>query len=330
MARVQVVIGVLAAVLVFMAGGSDVARADPDTVTAGHDLLETDSSDTHIDFSVDPMPADYFGPGSDPFNGTVYLEGDPFDSFGGYNGLSPTDTIVERQEDAGDAGFPETIDIEIVALELKSVAPITITYNGGQDPEDWDVTVSVPEGDANQETGSMTIRHEDADGGTFDIDALPVRPLLTFIQVTGGSGVMGPLYWPDPPTSSYFVFAVSDEDWCHTANPLATPPGQVVIEKPGLTSNFFPGIDCGPPRTKTLVVLDDGSSRLSVKAAEKAAPGPVGGIAELPDIAGRASDQSVSSGGSSSLAYAAIAGIAAAAALALAASGWYARRWWMH
>jgi hypothetical protein len=315
MTRLQLVIGVLAAVLVFVTGGSDVARADPDVVQAGHDLLETDSSDTHIDFSADPLPADFFGPGSDPFDGTVYLEGDPFDSFGGYGGLSPTDTIVERKTDAGTESFPDTIDIEIVALELKSVAPITVTYDGGQDPEDWDMTASVPEGDLNQETGSMTIRHEYADGGTFDIEALPVRPLLTFTLV-GDTEVRGPTYWPEPPTSSNLVFGVSGEDWCHTANPLDVPPGQVVIEKPPLTSNFFPGIDCGPPRTKTLVLLDDGSSRLSVRAAENAALGPVGGIAALPDV----SDSS----GRSYVALAALA--AAAAAVALVAGGWYARR----
>jgi hypothetical protein len=314
MARLRVVIGLLAAILVFMAGGSDVARADSETVTAGHDLLETDSSDTHLDFSANPLPAHFFGPGSDPFDGTIYLEGDPFDSFGGYNGLSPTDTIIERKEDAGDAGFPETIDIEIVALELKSDEPITVSYDGGSYFYDWDVTVSVPEGDEHQETGSMTIGHdEDADGGTFVIDALPIRPLLTFTQITGGSMVIGPSYWPDVGEDPYFVFGVSAEDWCHTANPLADPPLHVVIEKSGLTSNFFPGIDCGPPRTKGLVVLDDGSSRLSVRAAENL--NPVGGLAELPNV----SDSSARN-------YIALAGLAAAAAVALAASGWYARR----
>jgi len=315
MARLQLVIGLLAAVLVFVAGGSDVARADPDVVQAGHDLLETDSSDTHIDFSANPLPADYFGPGSDPFDGTVYLEGDPFDSFGGYDGLSPTDTIVERKTDAGTESFPDTIAIEIVALELKSIAPITVSFWGGTEFYDYDVTVSVPEGDTEQETGSMTIRHEDADGGTFDIIALPVRPLLTFTPVTPGETI-GPSYWPDPPTSSYFVFGVSGEDWCHTANPLAYPPLHVVIEKPGLTSNFFPGIDCGPPRTKGLVVLDDGSSRLSVRAAENLSP--VGGMAELPNV----SDSSARN-------YIALAGLAAAALVALSAGGWYARRRWI-
>jgi len=199
--------------------------------------------------------------------------------------------------------------------QLKSVAPITVSFWGGTEFYDYDVTVSVPEGDTEQETGSMTIRHEDADGGTFDIIALPVRPLLTFTPVTPGETI-GPSYWPDPPTSSYFVFGVSGEDWCHTANPLAYPPLHVVIEKPGLTSNFFPGIDCGPPRTKGLVVLDDGSSRLSVRAAENLSP--VGGMAELPNV----SDSSARN-------YIALAGLAAAALVALSAGGWYARRRWI-
>lgn len=314
MVRLQVVIGLLAAVLVFVAGGSDVARADPDNVQAGHDLLET-AGETYIDFSGDPLPADFFGPGSDPFDGIIYLEGVPFDSFGGYDRLSPTDTIVERKEEAGIPEFPDTIEIEIVALELKSVEPIMVTYFGGQNPEDWDVTVSVPEGDTEQETGSMTIRHEGADGGTFDIPALPVRPKLTFVRITGGSLVVGPAYFPEPPASSLLVFAVSDEPWCHTANPLDVPPGQEVIEKSGLTSNFFPGIVCGPPRTKSLVVLDAlFPAHHTVKSAENPIP-PVGGIAALPDV-------SDSSGRS----YVALAALAAAAVVALATGGWYARR----
>lgn len=59
------------------------------------------------------------------------------------------------------------------------------------------------------------------------------------------------------------------------------------------------------------------------------ASAPVGGIAELPEIAGSASDYSASSGGSSSPPYAAIAGAAAAAAVALVVSGWYASRRWV-
>ena len=53
---------------------------------------------------------------------------------------------------------------------------------------------------------------------------------------------------------------------------------------------------------------------------------PVGGIAELPDVAQPSLETAASSSGSSAPPYAAIAGAAAAAALALTVSGWYARR----
>jgi len=310
MTRFPLAVGLLTAVLVFVARSGDVARADPDTVSAGHDLLET-AGQTYIDFSVDPIPADFFGPGSDPFDGQVSLQGDPFDSFGGFNGLTPTDTIVERLQDAGPT-FPDTIDVEIVRLELVSVTPLTVTYNGGQNPENWDLTVEVLEGDTEQGTGSMTIRHGGADGGTFDIQ-LPVRPLLTFTRLVppGSTSVRYPF------SSTYIQFEAGNQPWCHTANPLSVPPGQIVIEKPGLTTNFFPGIDCGPPRTKATVVLDatDNVARHSVMAAEKAAPPAVGGIAELPAV----SD-------SSEPPYAALAGGLAAAVAALMAGAWYARR----
>jgi len=39
--------------------------ATADTVPAGFDLFRTDPSGTYIDFSLDPIPADFFGPGSD-------------------------------------------------------------------------------------------------------------------------------------------------------------------------------------------------------------------------------------------------------------------------
>jgi len=57
-----------------------------------------------------------------------------------------------------------------------------------------------------------------------------------------------------------------------------------------------------------------------------APPTPVGGIAELPDVAQPSLETADSSSGSSSPPYAAIAGAAAAAGLALTAGGWYARR----
>ncbi len=53
-------------------------------------------------------------------------------------------------------------------------------------------------------------------------------------------------------------------------------------------------------------------------AINDACPGAVGGIAELPDVSGSSGRNNV-----------AIAGLAAAVLVALAAGGWYARRWWV-
>jgi hypothetical protein len=314
-----------------MAGGSGIARADPDTVKSGHDLLETVSeqgTETYIDFGCLPLPADFFGPGSDPFDGLVYLEGDPSGTFDGFSGLEPTDTIIERLQDAGPT-FPDTIDVEIVQLELVSTAPITVTYEGGMYTEPWDLRVQVLNGYPVQDAGTMTIRHEVADGGTFDIE-LPVLPEFIFTKVdppyTQGS------YVPALPMQ----YQASEEPWCHTANPLDVPSGQVVIEKPGLTTNFFPGIDCGPPRTKYAVGLDADLDQCDyahheVKAAEREQEA-VGGVAELPDVAltGAQPSTALSNGsGWSALTYAALGAGVGAAALALGSAAWYARRRWV-
>jgi len=165
---------------------------------------------TGYSFQDTPLPADFFGPGSDPFDGRVYLKGVPFDCFDpdgpgpeiNYCGLLPTDTIVRRLTDAGPT-FPATVQIEIVELSLRSVQPITVSYFGGASFETWDVIAEVHidaatgNVDPPQTAGTMTIRHEHADGGTFD-STLPVVANLTFVQV-GGPGVVGPT--PSPPAT---------------------------------------------------------------------------------------------------------------------------------
>jgi hypothetical protein len=124
--------------------------ATADTVPAGFDLFRTDPSGTYIDFSLDPIPADFFGPGSDPFVGTVYfMSGDPFDvtPFCGEASSEPVDTVIERKQDAvlPDPTSVQTVDIEIVAMDLVSVGPIVVTYGGGNKrSEDWRMRVKPP------------------------------------------------------------------------------------------------------------------------------------------------------------------------------------------
>lgn len=139
-------------------------------------------SATSYSFLDTPLPADFFGEGSDPFDGTVMLQGNPLDP-----DLGPADTIVRRMEDIcpEEEGDEVTVEVQIVALNLVSVEPITVTFNGGQDPAQFDVQVCLSS--QPQQSGTMTIRLEDDDCGTFDSN-IPVLPKFTFISRLSGAG----------------------------------------------------------------------------------------------------------------------------------------------
>jgi hypothetical protein len=153
------------------------------SVYPGIDLFTTPAGgSTYQDFSGLPVPADFFDPGSDLFTGTVILGGDPLSPS---SPLGPTDTIVRRPGVAmlPNPGDQTTIPIEIIALSLVSVQPITVTYNGGFSPEQWDVRVCLS-GVAPQQQGQMTIRAHNCgcpDGGTFTSN-LFVLPKLVFTR----------------------------------------------------------------------------------------------------------------------------------------------------
>lgn len=153
-------------------------------VLPGTDVWSTPAGGLSFqDFSSDPIPADFFNPGSDPFTGRIELQGqplpnltDPLDP-----GILPYDTIIERTGTAtlGTVGSEAEIPIEIVALSLASTEPITVTYNGGQSPELWDVQVCLSKNP--QVPGTMKLRRNCAEGGTFD-STLPVVPKLVFVR----------------------------------------------------------------------------------------------------------------------------------------------------
>ena len=132
-----------------------------------------------------PIPADFFGPGSDPFDGLMCLQGVPL----GISGTGDADTQIERAADPFDrcalpSATPATVDIEIVALSLEGVAPITVTYNGGSDPEQWDVAVDLSPGGliAGTPQSTLTATKTHCNGGTYTSD-LFVQPRFTFTKV---------------------------------------------------------------------------------------------------------------------------------------------------
>ncbi len=136
-----------------------------------------------------PIPADFFGSGSDPFVGQLCLRGVPLE----IPGAGDTDTQIERVDDPFEkctlpSGTSVSVDIEIVAMSLESVSPITVTFNGGQDPELWDTTVDLSPGGLIPGTpqSTLTATKTHCNGGTY-ISTLYVQPRFTFTK-TGGGG----------------------------------------------------------------------------------------------------------------------------------------------
>lgn len=184
MGRLKTITEVSVMLLVCVTLSGSVWAAVPKEVEPGHDCWTT-GHETEYPFSASPIPADFFGPGSDPFEGivrfmgqTIYAEdaGDqPFD-------LGACDTIVERTQgitlDIGEWG---TIDTEIVALCLTALDPITVTYNGGQNPEEWSVAVALSDTPP-AAPGTMTIHRDSAQGGRF-YSSFGVVPTFTFTKV---------------------------------------------------------------------------------------------------------------------------------------------------
>ena len=150
-------------------------------IFAGTDLLET-LDGTGMIFASDPLPSDFFGPGSDPFEGQIALTGSPLAPPAG-----SVDTLVERQ---GEVAFgepptnPQTVPIEIVALSLVSVAPIRVTYFGGVTESFFDVSVEPSPPTAPPSGGQLSLNHNAAppDGG--DVNPGPDSFFDVFFDVT--------------------------------------------------------------------------------------------------------------------------------------------------
>ena len=180
----------------------------PPLIPPGDDPWETTAnpSNTHVDFSTQPIPADFFGPGSAEFTGIVEFGGIPLDP--GTTGTA--DTIVQRLDQLDFASEPgsDSVPIQIVGLSLQSVAPIQVDVNG--DLQDWDVAVGLS--DSGHQQGLLDVTKNDATGGTFTSD-LPVQPKFTFTNVNDPGDVQ---IWDTgvqalPP----FQLQITDAPWVH-------------------------------------------------------------------------------------------------------------------
>lgn len=234
----------LAAVLsVFPAGIADAGPpAGIATIPAGYDLFETDPGATHFAFqNGTAIPADFFGPGSDPFTGVVSFGGVPLETFGGQD-VGDADTVVQRKAAANPAPN-DTVPIEIVALNLVSVQPITVTYNGGTSTERWNVSASLSETMPPDGTMQITKSLTGA-GGTFN-SQLPVIPLLTFTRLS--DGLTRPLDAAILPqeTLNQLILRGTNVPW----QPGCTLPA---LSVPELNPSFCPGFTPDGKKVRTV------------------------------------------------------------------------------
>ena len=148
--------------------------AEPMTILPGDDVLTT-TAGTQLKTLI---PTGFFGSLSDSISGIPLVGVSLGVDFG------DADTLVARLDPVDLPTFPFTADpirIEIVALNLASDGPITVTFNGGQDPEEWNVRVCLTDG-IPQPLGTMTITRTHENGGTF-VSELHVTATAEFTQV---------------------------------------------------------------------------------------------------------------------------------------------------
>ncbi|HEX9941166.1 MAG TPA: hypothetical protein VGG03_04060 [Thermoanaerobaculia bacterium] len=163
--------------LVLVALATAAATPREDVVHKGVDLWTTAAGVSATSFAADPLPADFFCPGSKPFTGTIRLRGVPLTAEPGA-GLGTTDTIVRRLDDARfDRSGVARTRIQLVALSLASLEPV-VTECGA-----YDVRVRL---EGEQPTTTMKIARTSADGGTYE-DSLSLRIKVLFIPVKGGA-----------------------------------------------------------------------------------------------------------------------------------------------
>ncbi|MCD4664815.1 MAG: hypothetical protein K8R68_06040, partial [Bacteroidales bacterium] len=155
--------------------GNDFINPGPDFWTAPEAGIFFGGED------LNAIPADFFGPGSDPFEGQINMEGGALDPLPFPDFHARIDRITQ-----GDVPPPypvtDQIETEIIELKLVSIAPITVTYDGGMITEEWHVEVELSS--VFQPTGNMDVTKLITDGGEFGYNTLNIYPKFIFTLIT--------------------------------------------------------------------------------------------------------------------------------------------------
>ena len=237
-------------------------------IKVGFDVFQT-MSDTEQSFSDCPVPGSKFDDpprlmGCDPFDGVVELVGAPlgtFDTGTQTITVGDVDTIVKRLAKAEFPAMPvgdqlATVEIELMALNLVSVAPIEVMCASG--PTQWSVTVEVDEETRAMRPGTvdgaMTLILEEAtgfEGGTAQ-STLQVCPRVTFRREDGPARDV--VVYPCDPMVDCPIDFDGETTWALSGDPDKTLQfdeggdnfGKLVFTQPPAPAPARTGRDRGP------------------------------------------------------------------------------------
>ncbi len=210
----------------------------------GFDLFESDPTQTHFNFDGPAaIPPNVICPNCGGFRGDVHFGGVPLNRFGGFDS-GDADTIVRRTAEGSipNDGSPSApIDIELVALSLVSIEPITVQTGEGVDAF-FDVFVELS--DVRDSKGLMTVRGN-SKGGRFD-SLLEVVPKFVFKRSDGEqTGVLDTGAFPRQLLGTSLVLQQSNGVW---RRGCASPAQRIK----GVNDVFCPGQT--PGRVKRLTI----------------------------------------------------------------------------
>ena len=234
------------AVLVAAVAALALFAGDARAVPPGFDLFQTDPEQNVFKFTDKyAIPAGFFTPDSQPFEGFVNFGGEPLGTFMGHK-VGNADTVVERTAEAlpGENGSPGTASpIELRQLSLVGIAPIEVVTS--QSTQLWDVHVTLSP--VRPSTGSISLTQTEVNGGTLDSQAT-VYPRFTFTRLSDGAirtldvGALPDGQRPDDPITG-------------KGTPWRTGCIAPALDIPALNTGF-----CGgqPPAGGTVLTIEQG------------------------------------------------------------------------
>jgi hypothetical protein len=230
--------------------------ADDSVITKGADSWRTAGDGmTLSSFREDPLPADFFCAGSEPFTGSIALEGQPLVTEPAGR-LGQTDTIVQRLDDARfNAEGVAYTRIRLLALSLTAPEPVATRCGAYQ------VRASLT---GAQPTTTMKIVRTSESGGTYDAP-LALNLKLVFEPVPGNPNPRREIERRiklGPGTRSVWTYQIADP---LTPTRVDTDGNQVADRFLPHSSNFRVGVQAAANETRThsedWFIVGDGSNR---------------------------------------------------------------------